>query len=147
MKRTYMSGAQKRKLAAEKKDKDDKLKKKMPKINTLFGASTSTSTIDSIDSTSSSSAITNEEENINEKIETESETNLLAMNENVDETSEYMENVSDSSAAHENIIETLETENELIEFPTDAGLWDITNDVISLQNYWIKNGKWRMRLK
>lgn len=115
MNRKYLSGAKKRKLKAVKDKKEDTALKNVPKINALFGTSTSTPAPDSSENVSV-------EKNINE--ETDSSTD----EENVDESMEI---------GHE----AMGIETEPLEFSTDAALWDVSTNIRTLQNYWISKGE------
>lgn len=111
MNRKYMSGAEKRKLATKKQEKENEVIKKVPKINELFSVIGSTST-------SQSSAT----ESVNDEIE-------LPHDENVMECIESMEIEA----------ETIDI-GRTFEFPADAALWNIEDNITSLQNYWIRKG-------
>lgn len=114
MSRKYLSGSEKRKLAAKKQEEQNEVMKKVPKIIDIFAAIGSAST-------SNSSAT----ESVNDEIESQ----LGSHDENV-----------------MNCVESMEIEAETIEigrtfeFPADAALWIIEDNITSLQNYWISKG-------
>lgn len=111
-----MSGADKRKLAAKKQQEQNEVIKKIPKINEIFAASSTTSNCDATDSVS-------------------------------DEIEPPL-GPHDQNESHEatKIIELMEIEAETIEigrtfeFPVDVALWNIEDNITSLQNYWISKG-------
>lgn len=123
MKRKQLSGAENRKLKAEKQLKENAAIAKTPKIDQLFRV---------VPSTSTSSATESVEKNV------------------VDETHAQSDCEIDSPATHErDETEKCDLEGEganecisdSMEFPTDAGSWDIPSNITSLQNYWIGKGE------
>jgi hypothetical protein len=117
MSRSYLSGAQKRKLAADKKIKDSNAIGKTRKINELFSAVSLTS-----DSCSTSEAKTDEPQSgVQENISCESicETDIA--------------NVSAPTSVQE-------VEQIPVELSSDVGLWNLEEDKLILQNFWIGKG-------
>lgn len=132
MQRTYLSGAQKRKLAAEKEAKKRDALTKTAKINQFFNVIPSTTT----------SATSSNTENIEvDKAESSDCEVDLASHDHEDETIELVNidaniaNVS-ASSSHED-----EFRSESMHFSTDVGLWNVDTDISSLQNYWIDKGR------
>lgn len=121
MKRKYMSGAQKRRLATEKKEIQSNESTKTRKINELFRAVSLTS--------DSSSAIEAELTTIGESQDNVDENSTCESEFNRD-----IANISTSTSLDE-----VEADSSLEEFSTDVGLWNIGADRLSLQNYWINN--------
>lgn len=115
MNRKYLSGAEKRKLAADKKSKENELMEKVPKIDDLFSVGESTST--------SRSNVT---ESVNENI-----------NDEIHSPAIHEENVIDSMEIDN---ETIEVSSGTTEFSNDAALWDISKNITSQQDYWISKG-------
>lgn len=123
MKRTFASGAQKRKQADEKKAREAITLSKIPKINELFQKITTTSSAAStsnviIDSECEISLTTSSVESGN------TESQSVGVN----------SDTADVSAGEEDEC------SELIQFPNDAALWNIDTDIISLQKIWIEKG-------
>lgn len=121
MKRRQLSGAVKRKLAAEKKKKEEATTSKIPKINELFIA---------VPSTSSLSAT---EETKDDETHDLSDYEIHSPATNKDDETEECDLVSEAESVRVN-------ENEFMEFSTDPGLWQIPENIASLQNYWIGKG-------
>lgn len=115
-----MSGAQKRKLAAEKKVKEIATTSKMQKIYQLFSSVPSTSS-------ASSSANTSVEKVDDEMHAFDCEIDSPRTHEESEAESEI---ISDSGST---------------EFQTDPALWDIPTN-ITLQDYWINQGEFKLRL-
>lgn len=118
MSRSYLSGAKKRKLAADKKIRDDNELGKTRKINELFSAVSLAS-----DSCSTPKAKTDEPQSDaqeNTSCESVRETNIL--------------NVSPSTSVQG-------VEQFPVEFSSDVGLWNIEGDKLTLQNFWIGKGR------
>lgn len=149
MSRRYLSGAQKRKLAAEKKEKLEEELKKVPKISDIFSPKPTANvagpsriaTEDNINTTnvleenvSSEAAASTSEQNIDEdNIQNEDEFGESddTIDFDDDNFNELFHNVSASSR---------EQDVSLDLFPTDVALWDITADISALQRYWAKLG-------
>lgn len=110
MSRKYLSGAEKRKLAAEKKAKEDAAISKVPRINALFAAVSSASTSDS---------------STTERVE------------EIDSPATQEQNVIESMEVEH---ETMEIAIGPMEFSIDTALWDVSKNITSLQNYWISKG-------
>lgn len=132
MNRKYLSGAQKRKIKDDNKQKNDELLKKIPKINNFFDkphCSTSQSQTEATDGQgeSESDGIDITQTQSNEYAAT-SDSDSHDRNDKLDELSE---NVSDS------VIETL---LDSYEYPTDAALWNMDSDMHGLQSFWAKYG-------
>lgn len=109
MNRKYLSGAEKRKHRADKKAKEVEVMLKVPKINELFAAASTSNDIEG-----------------------------AAAEENIVET---------DSSISQNVVKSMEIENETIEivsgtmdFPSDTALWDISKNISTLQNFWIRKG-------
>lgn len=123
MKRTFASGAQKRKQADERKAREAITLSKIPKINELF---------QKIPTTSSAASTSNV------IIDSECEISLPATNVESENTESQSVGVNsdtaDVSAGEEDEC------SELTQFPTDAALWNIDTDIISLQKFWIEKG-------
>lgn len=113
MSRKYLSGAEKRKIQANKKLKEDEIVKKIPKISELFGAVQSTST-----STS------------------ESKSNAIG-EENIDEVDSSTHEGNDENESMNIETEAMEILSGTIDFPAS---WDISKNITALQNYWINKG-------
>lgn len=133
--RKYLSGAQKRKLSEEKKEKREEQLKKIPKINTLFsvpGPSTSRSESES------------EEQEICESLdksigEISGETASLNLSIDDDGNSEdQFSNVSATSFA----CEIEQFSQTPFRFSTDVALWNIDADLLALQRYWARLGEY-----
>lgn len=123
MSRNYLSGAQKRKLALEKKLKESDTLSKVPKISTLFSAAAGQST------SNSSDTVTDE----------------IPASDNELQSAE-----SPADSSFENIILTTDmpsTSGEISEpnpserISTDPALWNIETDKVSLQKYWLEKGR------
>lgn len=132
MKRKQLSGAEKRKLGADKKARENAALANVPKINQLFSAIPS-----------ASSAIVNQTEIIvDETPRNDCEIDLHTTHNSDDETDtcEFDADIVNISASISH--GGAECVNESIEFPTDAALWDITTNILLLQNYWINKGRY-----
>lgn len=166
MRRIQQSGAQKRKLAEEKKQKREESLKNVPKISDMFRAnvagpsSSSTQTMNAEDvseeNVRSGAAAASSEQNIeNENIPTDNEFELgefsdgefndetIDFDDEFDNTNELFMNVSTSSR-HRDIgteSESGKSMESANRFPTDAALWDLDADITSLQKYWTKLGR------
>lgn len=130
--RNYISGAQKRKLASEKKQKNEEELKKIPKITAMFSAEPSTSTA----ITESQNEMTTEEIETQKSCDDLGESigeiggDISSMNLSVDDDlDERLSNVSVASFDH-----------TTYRYPTDVALWDISTDSANLQRYWSKLG-------
>lgn len=147
MEKKCLSGAQKRKLAEEKKQKNDALLKKIPKLTQLFSAtvqisSNNTENNESETDTNENSDINieNDNEQVDEIQRVRNEENQCDENEE-DRDSSLSSNVSASSSIN-NSSDLSET---VAPFSSDAGLWDVHHDISVLQRYWIKQGKYDIR--
>lgn len=143
MNRKCLSGAQKRRLAEEKKDKEEKNLSKFPKIRDLFSVLPSTSSASTSSSLENTENITSEiEENAESVVctpefhEIESETDT----ENI--TSEIDGNIEAVVCAP--AIQGIESETGGYDSvpSADPCLWNVQSDKSMLQNYWIARGKY-----
>lgn len=124
MNRKQKSGAEKRKIAAEKKAKEEATKSKIPKINTLFNPLPSTSSAsEQIDELTNASDC-----EIASTATSDCEIDLPG----TQEADEIDIDLEDGS----------ELVSESLEFSSDAGLWEMSaNEITSLQKYWIGKGE------
>lgn len=137
-----MSGAQKRKQAAEKKFREEASLVNVPKINELFSARPR-----AVPSSSSAIAITTENAEVDENTTNECEMDITSLphrfddgiDESVDEC-DLETNTVATASSHEYTIDS-----RLTQISTDPGLWRIPMDILSLQKYWIGKGKFRLR--
>lgn len=156
MHRKFASGAQKRKVAAEKKQKQDEALKKVPKINEMFSVVGSSSNITESQSKTQEN-VTEDDCEIN--ADSAAATEKDAENENMEDESgvtreddetmdfsdediafdEFASNVSASS--HFRGIESRNSSQPELLFSTDVALWDIQGEISSLQRYWTKSGR------
>lgn len=136
--RSNLSGAQKRKLAVEKKAKNEEELKKIPKIFDMFnvaGPSTS-SAITQRQSEKSTGESDTEGQKIREDLEESigdiggdiSSMDLNIGNENLDK---QLSNVSAASLA---------LDDTTYRYPTDVAFWNISADLKNLQRYWSRLG-------
>lgn len=123
MKRKYMSGAQKKKLATQKKERQSNELTKTRKINELFSGISLTAADQSSAIEAKLTTIDEPQGNVDENSTCESEFNR------------NIANVSTSTSLDE-----VETNSSPKEFSADAGLWNIQADKLSLQNYWMNKG-------
>lgn len=122
--KNYRSGAQKRKIAQEKKQKEEDALKKVPKITQMFAnkPSTSASAINSID-----------------------QSEIGSSTQSLDEIADHVEsiNLSDHDTESESSL-SIATEHQSSEdpfvFPNDVALWDLQTNLSLLQKYWSKLG-------
>lgn len=140
MKRNYLSGAQKRKAAKDRKKRDESILKKIPRIENIIGsAGASTANAPSSSSTSTSTSSERDQEQHNAIIDTES-----------GETEENR-SLSDSQSEYQNIGDQNQYEvdasgsdsafsDSLLPFPADAALWNMESDSLRLQSFWAKDG-------
>lgn len=163
MKRIQQSGAKKRKLAEEKKQKREEALKNVPKISDMFGSranvagpsSNSTQTItaedllEKNDGSKSDALAAPSGENIEiENIPSDTEfgdfsDDTVDFDDEFDNQDELFLNFSTSSC-HRDIETQPENENSLEStnrFPTDVAVWDLVSDISSLQKYWTKLGR------
>lgn len=138
MKRSYASGAQKRKAAEEKKRKGEQFIKTIPKISDMIGLGASSSRSDTSNAPSASTSgigtISNETQHQEQQIEVRevASTSIsdASGNENICEhENENLANVGESFLP-----------DQLLPFPTDAALWDMDSGLTFLQAFWAKNG-------
>lgn len=141
MNRNYKSGARKRKLADEKKLKEKEALLNVPKIDTWFGAPAGPST--------SHSDLTLNDIVIDEEPASDSEVLEVELVASLTDSQTETEGCGDCDANIENVVESAATStfeegsesNPLEQFPTDAALWSIETDIISLQKYWLQKGR------
>lgn len=141
MKRSYPSGAQKRKAAEEKKKKDEQLLKTVPKISNMIGFSGGGS------SSSRSDTSTNAPSTSTSGIST-----TIISHEDETEHPEQQNDFEEVAGSATSAASICEQQNEnpgesfmpdpdgLLPFPTDAALWDMDSGLASLQAFWVKNG-------
>lgn len=129
MKRVQLSGAAKRKLAAEKKKKEEAAAAKIKKIDDVFAPIPS----------SSNSSVT--EKTIYDETSAlgDCEIDSQVVNEN-DET-EMCDFVTENEIEYMNDDDDDVSDGESVEFPTDAGLWQIPENIVLLQQFWIGKGE------
>lgn len=139
MQRSYLSGAQKRKIAEEKRAKKAAAIEKLPKIDSHFHVKPSTSASASAPTLSH----TEDDENIEKESESSSnalvdiETGELAgIRDGIDLSAIDVPDNSDET----NLLAADASDNHNSEFSTDAALWNIPADISSLQIYWITKG-------
>lgn len=153
MNRKYSSGAQKRKLAEEKKEKEKQNLAKFPKIRDLFSAVPSTSSA-STSSASTSSSLENTG-NIPTEIEENAETVVCTPEIQEIESETDTENIiseivvnteaadcDESETGGYDTVPTSHSSAAVINFSTDPGLWNVKSDISMLQRYWIDKGKY-----
>lgn len=140
MKRTWPSGFQKRKIAAEKKAKQSAALQGVPKINTLFGAISSTSSSTSNPENSDFAVDERGECSTASKQKDDCEATAICVD--VDDGEREETNESESDVDVPTDVDAEEFCDEVTEFHTDAALWDIPNDTLSLQKYWIVKGSY-----
>lgn len=135
--RNYLSGAKKRKLAEDKKQKEEETMKKIPKITQMFSVAGPSSAIAGPSSVIVESETERPEETDDENI---GSMNIVAENissVNLNDEEEFFEelmlNASTSSFTIENPPE--------FRFPTDVALWDVHTELPNLQRYWSKQGR------
>lgn len=131
MKRQQKSGAEKRKIAAAKKAKEEAINAKIPKINTLLFSIASTS-----------STGTEKIDDVNQDSDCEIESTATSKSELLSDyeiDSPVIQEGSDFGDESE-----LMSHSDSSEFSCDAGLWDISTNIASLQIYWIGKGECRM---
>lgn len=131
MNRTYLSGSKKRKLADEKKERENAVLSKVPKINQMFASAPSTST-------STSSAVNDSViENRSSEIDlAESHTDSIVEN---DKYEDLIANMSASTSVGDDL------NTSLVDVSSDPGLWSIPEDTKSLQKNWLMKGKIHFR--
>lgn len=133
--RTYISGALKRKISDEKKEKLEKQLRKIPKIDTLFSVAGPSSARNEIESETEGLKTSDVSEETMVEISDEAASpNLSIDDENYDE---MFSNVSASSFA----IEIENFSEPQFRFPTDVALWKIDSDLPDLQRYWARLGE------
>lgn len=141
--RNYLSGAQKRKVAEEKRQKLDKQLKKIPKITQMFSvAGAGPSTVESSTITTESDIEMNRSEHLEEIID-ETCNEYVDLSIDDDNLDEPFLNIPASSSAHESEQISLPQ----FQFPIDVALWDIHNELPALQRYWAKLGKTVVAIK
>lgn len=136
MKRHYLSGAEKRKLAAEKKAKESAAIAKHPKIDQLLSAVSSKSS-DNVNPRHVSDDET-------QQSDCETHSSLSHGNRDQNETLEMFSDAEiDDASYHEQTspMQASSSSSKSTQIPNDAGLWNIETDMISLQMYWIDKGK------
>ncbi|XP_043483534.1 uncharacterized protein LOC122511996 [Leptopilina heterotoma] len=139
--RSFQSGAQKRKIAAEKEQKFEQILCKTPKISNYFidskipepanidkPTTTSSSTISQFDETESKIDATN---NRNPEVTSNEQPSTSSSSSNISKFDEV--EIKLATTAH------LEKISDNLNFTTDIGLWKepFTDDII---NFWIKKG-------
>lgn len=129
MKRVYSSGNKKRKAAEEKKQKQDELLAKVPKITSLFGSKNKTAT--AVDSSSEAAPSTESSTSgIGHTLSSSSGESECAEPTDTDREHDEMQ-VEDGT-------ETIQ--DEPMTPSTDAALWK-ESDNHYLQSYWAKHGE------
>lgn len=154
MKRFQLSGAQNRKLAQERKQKQLESLKNIPKISDLFRANvarSSSNTETNIEEVcdehvrSEVVAVPSEQNNENENIRSGNEISefndeTIDFDVEHDNFDELFLNVSTSSRHHDNETQCEIRTEAVNQFPTDVALWDLVADISLLQRYWTKLG-------
>lgn len=130
MQRTYLSGAQKRKLAAEKEAKERDALTKTAKISQFFNVIPSASATTSASSSNAESIEADKAESSDCEIDLASHEGETIELVNIDA------NIANVSASSSHV-----HEEESMHFSTDVGLWNVETDISSLQNYWIDKGR------
>lgn len=162
MKRMQQSGAQKRRLAQEKKQKHDESLKNIPKISDMFSTKVieqnpnSAQTINTEDlcekNVSGEAAGPSGQSVGTENMRGENEFGefsdaTIDFDDDHDHFSELFLNVS-SSSRHSDIetqFESAQSSKAAHRFPTDVALWNLVADISLLQRYWTKLGKFIFR--
>lgn len=163
MDKKHLSGAQKRKRAAEEKRKLNEQLKKIPKINEVFSGVASTSKSDEIASQRETEQHVESghcDENITTEISTAPQEEIVEEQEGVvegdvlgseigsdAETIDFEDREmsmndfsSDITTSPHRDIESRSSSRAHFEFQTDVALWDIHGEISSLQRYWTKLG-------
>lgn len=137
--RNYKSGAQKRKVALEKKRLQEDALKKVPKITQMFGNNPSTS------ASASSSVDQSENDSSTQSLE-----EIVEHVESINLSEDYGDDVQPANLEYDTDVETasslsIPTTHRSNEygpaFPNDVALWDLQTDLPLLQKYWAKHGK------
>lgn len=119
MKRSFPSGAQKRKSIKEQRGREDENLTKYPKINNIF----------SVVPSSSSSVV---------------DSNVTTPEPPIEHVSVgVIENESDLDIADKSDVEEMSDSDSNIvnmRLPSDAALWNIDTEILSLQSYWTGKG-------
>lgn len=150
MRRSYLSGAEKRKKAEDKKQRELELQSKIRKIDSLFSATSS--------STNSAASF---QQNSNSESSVEAANAGATDQQNIASTSSSVHNENDINV--ESDADVLEGSNEFdqsvftsmdfdsgqasmpdsdpfLPFPSDAELWKMDSNLLHLQSFWAKNG-------
>lgn len=140
--RSYLSGAQKRKLANEKKAKNEEELKKIPKITDMFNAAGPSTSPSAVTQTKNQNEMSMEE--IDNEIQRICEENIGDIGDDIsivdsnvyhdydDNLDKHFSNVSVASLASES--------DDACRFPTDVAKWNISEDLPNLQRYWSRLG-------